>query len=326
MRRTNAAQGFSLLELMVAMAIAGIVMASATAGTVSLQRSFAATRVSERLKSDGSFALEQLLRPVRVVGIPAVRPWQAVSTTCIDDGRFSLPACSPSDGSVRGRLHVARFTSDESGSITALSASQVQIAPRPDGSCTVPVGKNVLLFPSEAQTATLGGAVWLSRRCTAALTGGQCGCSLADTPRAGFDPRPTSVTVAFSAFVGGSLAEGTVASYFVDTAGRLSILADLDGSGTAVVTPLIPSVVRFGARHGYDANVDGTLDALTVTPSASILDRLRLLRVGLALSATAPNQASNGATMFGAAIPAVAGKRIIVVEGNAVVRATGVFQ
>ncbi len=319
-------RAFSLLEMMVAMAIAGIVLASATAGTVSLQRSFAATRVGERMTIDASFALEQLLRPIRVVGVPAVRPWQAVSTTCVDDSRFTLPACSPADGSVRGRLHVARFDSEDASTITVLSATQVQVAALPDGTCTVPVGKSVLLFPSEAQDTALGGAAWLARRCTSALGGGLCGCTLSDTPKAGFDARPTATSVPLSAFIGGSLTTGTIASTFVDAAGRLELLADLDRSGTAVVTPLIPSVARFGARYGYDANVDGTLDALTLAPDTSMLDRLRLLRVGLALSANAPDETTSRVTMFGAAVTPVAGKRVVVVEGNAVMRATGVFQ
>jgi prepilin-type N-terminal cleavage/methylation domain-containing protein len=325
-RGDGRARAFTLLEMTVGLAIAGIVLASATAGTVALQQAFGTTRVVERLTSDASFALEHVLRPVRVAGTPAVRPWQAVSTTCIDDGRFTLPACSPADGSVRGRLHVARFEASSGARITALTTTQVQVAALPDGTCSVPVGRSVLLFPSEAQGVALGGPAWLARRCTGALGGGVCGCTLSDTPRAGFDARPTAADVALTAFVGGTLATGTVASYFVDAAGRLSILADLDRSGAAVVTPLIPAVVRFSVRHGYDVNVDGVLDLQTVPPNATSLDALRLLRVGLALSANAPDRTSSGATMFGASIPPVSGKRLVVAEGNAVLRATGVFQ
>jgi hypothetical protein len=301
----------------VALAIAGLVLASATSATVALQRSLSASRLVAQLATDAHFTLEQLLRPLRNAGGDAVRPWQAISNSCVDDARFALPACAAD----RGRLHVVRIESPTFLRIVAASSASVTLAARPDGSCPAPVGRDVVLFPSEGTSRTMQGPAWRARRCAAAFATG-CGCTFAST-NPGFDAR-VAAAVTDAQLAGGNLVEARVLSFYVDGS-RLMLLTDLDGSGGAAATPFAPRVSRFATRLGYDADVDGVIEASTTTPQTTSLDRLRLVRVGLALGARAPD-GRTARTLFLGGNVADAGQQLVVAEGNAVLRATGVFQ
>jgi hypothetical protein len=188
-----------------------------------------------------------------------------------------------------------------------------------------------VLFPSESRTRALGGPTWRARRCVNAFApgAGLCGCALSDSPRVGVDvgvAAQDGTPVVDTDFVGGVLVEGRVFSRFIDGSNRLSLFADLDNTGEGVSTPLLPRAFRFSVRHGYDVDVDGEVEQLTMGPRAASLDRLRLLRVGLALSAPAADGVATTPSFLGAAVPLQPGKRVVVVEGNGVLRATGVFQ
>jgi prepilin-type N-terminal cleavage/methylation domain-containing protein len=312
-------RAFSLVEVMVALAIAGVVLAAALTTTVALQGSLRSSRVVGEMTSEAGFALEHLLRPLRVAGADAVRPWQAISTSCQNDPRFTLPPCTAD----RGRLHVTRIEPGRSLRIVAATSTSVTLAARADGSCPVPLGP-VVLFPSEATSTAMQGPAWRARRCTAAASSG-CGCTLSDTPKAGFDAAVTTA-VTDAQLAGGTLMPARVFTYYVED-GYLMALADVDGSGTAASTPLVPRVERFATRLGYDGDVDGRVDAAVAAVQPAVLDRLRLVRVGLVLGAPAGSSSSSSSSVpFLGGTVTIPGRRLVVVEGNGVVRATGIFQ
>lgn len=339
MRTPNRA--FTLLELAVALAIAGIVTAAALTATVSLQKSLVATRKTTELGDDARFTLEHLLSPLRIAGGNAIRPWQAISTTCRDDPRFPLPACvTAPTRSIKTRLHIVKLEPFGQCPIESLNGTQLRVAPV-DGVCCVqaangyaPSGAGavpnpVVLFPRDdaGSRAKFGGSTWKARGCEP-LTGGQCGCQLTDT-KVGYDaPAPTGAAAVDADFVGGFVSRGNVTSYFVDPSNdHLMALFDITRTGIAIATDFTPRVVSFDTRLGYDADpVDGALDLPLVTaPNAAELDGLRVVRVGLAVASRVADDRSSTATMFGSTLN-FPGKRVVASEGNATLRAVGVFQ
>jgi hypothetical protein len=206
--------------------------------------------------------------------------------------------------------------------IVSATSTSVTLGARADGSCPVPLGP-VVLFPSESMSTTMQGPAWRARRCTAAAGSG-CGCTLSDAPKAGFDAAVTEA-VTDGQLNGGTLLPARVFTYYVEGE-SLMALADIDGTGTAAATPLLPRVVRFATRLGYDGDVDGRVDATVAAVQPAVLDRLRLVRVGIVLGAPAGSSSSSLSVPFLGGTVAVPGRRLVVVEGNAVVRATGIFQ
>jgi prepilin-type N-terminal cleavage/methylation domain-containing protein len=325
------ARAFTLLELSVAMAIAGITTAAAITATISLQKSMVATRKTTEIADDARFTLEHLLGPLRTVGGGLIQPWQAVSNSCVDDGRFPIEPCVAGK---TGRLHVARLGTSSQCRITSVAGNTITVA-NPGGVCCLAnintglaIPGPVLLFPADttASRAALRGAGWRSRICTPSLA--LCTCTIAPAFSPGFDVTPPGRALVDADFVGGVLGRGAATTYFVRTSTKhLMALFDVTNTGFAVSNELTPRVVGFGSRIGYDrVPADGVIDLpLSSTPDATHLDDLRLLRVGIAVAASVPDGRVAGATLLGTAVNEP-GKKVVVAEGNAVVRATGVFQ
>ena len=100
--QTLPAAGFSLIELMVAMAISGIVVASATSAMLMIFR--ATSRAEQQADADenAKLLLDHLLGKVQQVGGGSVRPSMAIRiddncTTTLEVGDTTLPACDESD-------------------------------------------------------------------------------------------------------------------------------------------------------------------------------------------------------------------------------------
>jgi len=322
--------GFTLIELAIALAIASLVTTAAVSATVQMQRSMVTARKVSGLIDDARFSLEFMLKPVRNAGGGAVRPWQSVSTTCSDDGRFALPACTATSG----RLHIAEFEVDGQCPIVSLTGANLQAllvagecCLRLGGVSAYGAGDTVVLFPPESAMAAFGGATWRTRRCTP-LAAPACGCTLDDSSLSGFDPPPPAGTVVDGSFTGGTMARGTVRSFFVDpTSRQLRMLSDLERVGAARVTSLTPATTAFQVRLGYDASpIDGVVDSpLATAPAAASLDALRLLRLGLVLSRPTPDGKTDVVNLMGVSVSRP-GERAAVAEGNAVMRSLGVFQ
>ncbi|MDP2339526.1 MAG: prepilin-type N-terminal cleavage/methylation domain-containing protein [Deltaproteobacteria bacterium] len=326
-------RAFTLLELSIALAIAGLVAAAALTATVSLQKSLTATRKMTEIADDARFTLEHVVAPVRTAGGGGVRPWQAVSTTCRDDPRFDLPVC---DVASAARLHVATVEPAQCKIESVNAGLTTLTVARAGGSCCLANfagGRNaVVLFPPESMGSTHQGPAWRARHCTlvpgsTTAGAGPCGCALDDTLKVGFDVLPPVGAFPASELVGGTIARARVRSFFYRPLTRhLMALSDISGLGIAESTELTPRVTRFSARLGYDTSpVDGVVEPLVLAPVPASLQDLRLVRVGLAISARVANDRQNSAAFFGAPI-SEPGRRVVVAEGNAVMRATGVFQ
>lgn len=335
----NSRRAFSLLELAVALAIAGLTTTAALTATVTLQKSLVATRKATELGDDARFTLEHVLSPLRIAGGGAIRPWQAISTTCRDDARFPLPPCVAAPArEATGRLHIVKLEGFGQCPIAALSGTTLTVTPVGGVCCVSPANGYptgapflpVVLFPRDDDTsrAHLEGAAWRARSCTP-LTGGSCGCTLSD-PRLGYDAPPpkTSVNLVDADFVGGFVARGAVTSWYVEPANQhLMALFDVARVGVAQSTEMTPKVFSFDTRLGYDSDpVDGVLDQpLVRVPDKDHLADLRVVRVGLALAARVADDRATTNTLFGVVVDPP-GKRVVVAEGNATLRAVGVFQ
>ena len=327
------ARAFTLLELSVAMAIAGITTAAAITATVTLQKTMVATRKATEIADDARFTLEHLLAPLRTVGGGLVQPWQAVSSSCIDDVRFPIEPCVAGK---TGRLHVARLATSTHCRITSIVGTTINVE-KPGGVCclsnpntgfTIPLPGPAMLFPKDtaASRSALKGPGWRSRICMPSL--GTCSCTMMTGFAPGFDVTPPGRPLIDSDFSGGVIARAAPVTYFVRTSTKhLMALFDVTKTGLAVANEMTPRVVGFDSRIGYDrVPADGVVDLpLSSTPDTANLDTLRLLRVGLAVGASVPDGRVAGATLLGVAINEP-GKKVVVAEGNAVVRATGVFQ
>jgi prepilin-type N-terminal cleavage/methylation domain-containing protein len=320
-------RGFTLLELSVTLAIAGIIAAAAVSATVAIQRSFSAARTRLDQTNDARAVLEHVLDRVRTAGGGRVRPWQAVAVTCVDDGVFDLPACN-GPGHQR-RLHVLELEQRGQGVVAAANGATLTIA-APGGVCPISPTNGyggatpVVIIAPESRLEQNGGASWLTAIC--APTAGACGCTLQEPGMAGFNPVPTPGTVTVASLIGGTISRGRSLSYFIDPGTRnLILLKDFNGTGFATRTELAPDVVAFDVSLGYDDNADGELDVFSPTPLAGRMRNLRMVRVGLALAKRSRDGLSVPTTIFGDPVGGV-GDRTMSLEGTALVRATGVFQ
>ena len=318
-------RGFTLLELSVTLAIAGIIAAAAVSATVTIQRSFTAARIRLDQTNDARMVLEHVLDRVRTAGGGRVRPWQAVSVSCSNDSLHALPACDA--GARQRRLSVLELELRGQGVVTAASGPSISIL-APGGSCPISpangyVGPTpVVLVPPETLLEAHGGASWLTAMC---LPTAPCGCTMQTIGRGGVNPVPaTGGAVSSAMFVGGTVARGHAATYFIDRR-TLMLHKDFDNVGLAAKASLAPEVVGFDIELGYDTDADGELDLFQATPAARQMRTLRMVRVGLALAQPARDGITGTATLFGSPVGGP-GDRVLSLEGTGLLRATGVFQ
>lgn len=307
------------------MAIAGLITAAATSATVLVHRTFSASKRRVQQSVDARITLEHMLGPIRKAGGGLVRPWQAVSTSCDDDPNHALPPCSP----LRGRLHVLQTATAGQGLIGSISGNTVNVSVI--GACPINAdlgyvtGVRVALVPPESKLATLG-ATWRTAQCTPLTSG--CGCTLTNLNRPGYNPVTSDgAPVSNTDLVGGVITLAAIESYYIDPGNNaLMVLSDLEGSGTAVSTALIPKAVAFEARYGYDVDDNGVLDLpLRTTPLPGGASSLRALRLGIALSTGAVAGQTIDAPFFDTRV-SVPNAMVLSAEGTATMRATAVFQ
>lgn len=325
-------RGFSLIELAVAMAIAGLITAAATTATVSLHRSFTGSKRRVQQSIDARLTLEYILGPTRKAGGGFIRPWQAISTTCDGDGVHTLPACAPQ----QQRLHVLEAQSLGQGIIASASGSTIKVTPV-SGACPivaaagyVPIAPgievNVALVPPESKVGTFG-AAWTTATCRP-LTAPDCGCTLLLRGTPGFNPpRAGGGPLSDSDLVGGVVSIAMVQSFYIEPSNdQLMVLTDLNNIGEAKATALIPKAVAFEARYGYDDDNNGSIDLpLVAAPTLTKAASLRTMRIGLALKTRAVGGTVVDAPFFDGRV-ARPNQMILSSEGTATMRASAVFQ
>jgi len=322
-------RAFTLLEMSVALAVAGVITAAALTATVSIQRSFTTMRKrvtqADELRVTAEFVLERL----RLAGGGLIRPWQAISVSCANDPLHGMPTCDA--GKHQRRVHLLELESVGQGVIAAVSGTTITVK-APGGVCPLTAANGyvgptpVVIVPAEAHLVNLGGATWRTGVCTPAVAGGPCQCTLQSVGVPGFNAPPTAGSIPDGSFQNGAIARGVVTTFFVDpTTKRLNMRKDFDRSGVAESTAIAPGAVAFDVRLGYDNDNDGVINSLQTSPDLSSVATLRTVRVGLAVSTPSPDGRALTARVFGDVV-GEPGQLTLSTEGTALMRASGVFQ
>lgn len=301
---------FTLIELMVAMAIASIVVTAATVATVSIYKSTLALEQASFANEEAKVVVDTLATNVLQVGGGRVRPWSGVSNGCFIGPSGATTSHNGSVCSGQGGTRLDMVDLNERGKQVRLSALTASVA-TVDLIATEPCpltpangypasGVNVVIVPPQES-----GAGWVQARCQPDLTA--CACQL--TPPGG---APVTVTGPIAATAAGALmTPGQTLSYELDVATHsLFERQDVDDDGVVDQRLLSDRVFDFRVLFGYDAEPeDGVLDgtwqtAIDTRSDASTLRRaptLRMARVGVIIGArvTAKENAGGSASLFG---------------------------
>lgn len=264
MMRPIRRRGFTLMEAMVAMAMAGIISAAAAGAMSLVLRSVSTTRSNMSVATNLNNSLQFISRDVEIAGgqgLPVQSSVIVESDTC-DPMPGGIPACGGFD-----RVHL----------FTALPDPPV---------CTVRVGATTnslsfqyvqggCCFPASAKGSAVTGAVMLSRTdgafrpiLASGIAGKACEFTPTDLlPNALYlnDPVPaTHAAVSasdFAPFVGGQATLVTMRTYYlergVDSGQAFSRLRARIGVGTAAVDELVMDEIwDFQVAIGVDTNGD----------------------------------------------------------------------
>jgi prepilin-type N-terminal cleavage/methylation domain-containing protein len=323
-------RGFTLLEMSVALAVAGVITAAALTATVSIQRSFTTMRKRVTQADELRVTAEYVLERLRLAGGGLVRPWQAISVSCANDPQHPMPVCNAAKH--QRRVHLLELAPVGQGVIASVSGNTVTVN-APGGACPLTTANGyvgatpVVLVPAEARLAALGGATWRTGLCTPAAVAGPCQCTLQTVGQPGFNAPPAAGgSIPDADFQNGAIARGSVTTFFVDPATtRLKMHKDFGGTGVAESTAIVPGAVAFDVRLGYDNDNDGVINSLQATPDLTSVATMRTVRIGLAVSTPSPDGRALTARLFGDVVGA-AGQLTLSTEGTALMRASGVFQ
>jgi prepilin-type N-terminal cleavage/methylation domain-containing protein len=261
-------RAFSLLEVMVASAIAGVVLAAVTTISTSIQRSLAHQRDATLLEEQGEL-LEEFFAPIlRQMGQRTIRPWEAVRTTC------SAAPCLDAELhwiDLRDGMHLTP-TNSWNGAPATLSFDVVEGLCPLDPSLGWASGEHtVVLLPEDSTQAG-----WQEMRCTPTLA--TCSCALTAMPTT-----VATSTVPSNGWGRPRVAPGSTVTLRRNASqGELVIDRDLDGDGEREIVRLTNDV--YGVSFGFGLR-DDTTGETTFLP---LLDptrptALRMLRLELAV-------------------------------------------
>lgn len=174
--------GFSLLELAISMAIAGIVVAAASTVAVNVMRVLKLQGKMSIADQDARRLVDFVVGRMQASGGGAVRPWMGLWLEEECAARDGMPECSGHD-----RLTVIDVdTTRNTCTIASVSASSISFVPEADGSCCYDWPAEALpdlLFPDQFSGQSLmlvnGRDVWtmvvptapIAGTCTYGLTG-----------------------------------------------------------------------------------------------------------------------------------------------------------
>lgn len=298
MTPTKQHQAFTLMELMVAIALAGIISAATTSAFMGLYR--AQKRLEQQAEADqeAKFLLDVLLSRAQQAGGEQVRPWDAlvVENSCSGTtiGGVTLPGCGGTD-----RVHLLRLD-------TTVAQAQLLTGP-PHGVAGsnfrgTGTGSTCSLSAMSDRFGVLVAKTGEMRpaQCTSlTVSSGNCMCT---------DPGSASGfrndgAVAGTDFDGGVFAVGFVETYYVEN-GVLKVLTDKDGDGTAEVEELADRVADFQVDFGFDTDANFSVDGFSaVVDAGHPKTSMRMVRAGIMLDVPAPaRDVKSTAQLIGGAI------------------------
>jgi len=293
-------RAFTLLELMVASAIAGMVLMAATMASTSLQQSFLRQRELAGLEERSELVEEYFAPFLRQVGQRSVRPWEAVQTSC------AAPC-------IDAPVHWIEFRDGQHLTLNAVwdgSPSVVAIA-AVDGECPLTAAngyqagaQTVVLVPERTTLADGTFAPgWKDLRCTPSLA--TCTCTLAAMPGS---PAPTDIGLTATSWGAARLIPAQTVTLRRDAVrNELVFDRDLDGDGLREAVRLADDVFATTMRFGHRDEVTGQIVYLPVL-NAALPSSLRLLRLELAMGTGLNHPAAGvGVTLGGAPIAGVPG-------------------
>lgn len=307
-------RAFSLVELMVAVAISGVVTAAATTATVSIYRSTLALEQASFAHEEAKTIVDTLSTRLLQVGGGKVRPWSAISNGCFLSNAGALTVVNSGNCSGTGGTRLDFLDVDVSARQLTLSTtagdvtSSKAVVPLIAGVCPLTpangfpaAGVDVIVLPVEA-----AGGGWLARRCVPQAS--PCQCNL--TPLGGAGAVDVGA-VSTQTLTGGQLVVGQSVSFEVDTPSHtLFERRDVDNDGAVERRIVSDRVFELRLQFGYDAAPeDGVFDGTWVTPidtrptttTTNAPPLMRMARVGVIVGARVTSKASlsQSASVFG---------------------------
>lgn len=295
------ARAFSLLELMAASAIAGIVVVAAITATVIIQKSFVQQKSLASMHEQKEL-LEDYFTPIlRQIGQRTVRPWEAVRSSC----------ATPSTSCVDARVHFLDLADASHLTLAAPWNGAPQRVAIETGGGACPLvpdqgfqadNQRVILLPE--QTTLTDGTFrpgWRELRCMPRLS--DCSCDLTAIPDD--VSAETAAGIPATGWGRARLVRGRTMTLRRDAAaGELILENNQEGGGPREVVRLINEVFAVGVSFGHRQD-DGTVTFGRVVdptrPSA-----LRLLRIEIVLGDVNDSaEAGRGLTIDSGAVAGV---------------------
>jgi prepilin-type N-terminal cleavage/methylation domain-containing protein len=305
-------RGFTLLEAMLALAISGIVVASATVATVSIYRTLLAKQQQADADDQARAIVDYVGGTLMKIGNDYVVPaavvsntcWSTTTTPCTGDGlRFveldpslaqveiesvdSVKAPLQSTPTMPAKANIRRV-----GSTCPLSLYPTSSA------------VDVVMLPPDGAM----GAGWIAARCQATANADNCSCALSAVTLVGTAPPSGAPHGATSAepvvypypASGWILAPGqAVTMWHKRDTKELFESRDLAGDGNHVTRLLSDSIWEFRIQFAFEGSVVGNLDPWTSKPNAELGATLRAVRIGVIGGARAPSRSTaSTATLF----------------------------
>lgn len=319
-------RGFTLIDLLVGLALAGITVAAAATVSVSIHQQMTRSQKQSRVDADAKQLSEYIVRHVRVLGGGAVRPHMAVSNRC-ETGGATLPSCGGAHPSPLRLLSL--HPNAPQCPIVSFDASTQTVSFSSSGSCCfdswsstseVETSYPVVQLPQNA------GGGWRYRLCQPSSS--TCACVLQPTAEGRLD-LPPQTGVSAPAWVGGVVALGKPIHWRLDgETHQLVEESDDDGDGELDVTVLSPYIYGLGIAFGYDDDPsDGVVDLWQPNLDLAKSPRLRMIKFGLAVGTPAVGVPSTSVALFdGTLSSAPAGILLRSVFGATALRNVYVFQ
>jgi prepilin-type N-terminal cleavage/methylation domain-containing protein len=261
-------RAFSLLELMVALALSAVVTVAATSATVGIYGSIVAMEQQTYAQEEAKTLLDALATEILQLGGGAIRPWQAVSNGCFINSAGAVTSLGGATCSgVTGGSSIQFLDLNDGGGQCAISAASSSTLNSDSTSCCVNAdngfvasGVNIVVTPAYTGPVQSGGG-WRTFRCVP-LAPPACGCTI--TPLSGgADLASVQSGFAFPAnYAGGVMAIGEAVAWQFDKPNHtLNEVRDSNGDGVVETRMLSDRVFDISLSYGYDGQPeDGILD------------------------------------------------------------------